>query len=544
MKLFGREFGTKADANPVSLQETGDVYQTTTGKDDGIFKSYIPNFLYKPPFGYPRKENIPLIRQLSRNPYIFSVVKTLADEVASTGWDIVLKEGKEMTPALEKMRDELRAFFNNPNANNESFSYLLRAAVKDILEVDAGLWIKVFNKKGEFKQLFARDGGTFLKNPDIYGYMGERAEFVAPLSVNYTEGHIDPASPDWQTNLEHYSMTYKDIAAYYQYGWTAASLPVPFGRREVVYMMNNPQTSSVYGISPVQILADVILTLIYGSYYNLDFYQNNNMPEGIISVIDGNQESITAFRERMDKVVKKVDEGTGFLRKVGFRIPITNKKAEFTPFQLTPQVMEILPQQEWFTKIVWMCFGVTADEMGFTENSNRATADSQIAVSKRKAVKPLLQLIKYNIDKSILPEWGEEVFDNLEFQWEKYDIEEETKKYELYEKQINMGVMTPEMIADEEGIDYERIKAHKDEQHERDVEKASAQANRFQQNIGQDKKENSNDKEEPTTLQEEMKAEAYENDLEEELVKQIKKRSKQLTDAIGREQNPELDKIR
>ena len=31
--------------------------------NSGIFKTYIPNFLYKPPYGYPRPETLPLVRQ-------------------------------------------------------------------------------------------------------------------------------------------------------------------------------------------------------------------------------------------------------------------------------------------------------------------------------------------------------------------------------------------------------------------------------------------------------------------------------------------------
>ena len=359
MRIFGIEVGKKA-ASPTS-SPVGDVgtHQTT-----GIHKAYIPEFLYKPPFGYPRKENLPLIRQLSKNPYIYSVVKTLSDEAASTKFDIVYKDDVEKSDVMDKMRIELLEFFDNPNGNKESFQSILRAVVRDIAELDSGIMVKVYDKAQNFVEIYARDGASFLKNPDMYGYMGNRIDFVAPMNINYL---VTPESPDYSATLNQYSMWYKETAAYFQYGFTAAAIPVPFGKKEVIFFMQNPRSDSVYGRSPIQILADVITTLVYGSNYNLDFYMNNNMPEGIIQVMGADQDQLTAFRERFDATFKKTDENTGFDRKIAFRYPIVNQEAKFTHFQLDPRMMQIIEQQEWFTKLVWACFGITADEMGFTK---------------------------------------------------------------------------------------------------------------------------------------------------------------------------------
>lgn len=457
------EFGKKAE--PTSSGSVGDV--SVNMNDTGLLKAYIPEFLYKPPFGYPRKENIPLIRQLAKNPYVFSVIKTLADEAASTDWDVVYKEEAEPSEALDKIIKEIKYFFDNPNNNKESFQQILRTVVKDIAEIDSGIIIKAFNQAGQFTQIFARDGGSFLKNPDIYGYIGDREEIIEPISVNFA---VTPESPDWTARLHQYGLAYSQSAAYFQYGTTAVSLPVPFGRREVIYMMQNPRSDNIYGISAIQILADIITTLVFGSHYNLDFYMNNNMPEGVIQVLGADQDQITAFRQRFDAQFRKKDETTGFMRKTGFKFPIINQEAKFTPFQLDPQVMQIIEQQSWFTKIVWACFGVTADEMGFTENSNKAVSQTQTAVFKRKAVRPMLNLIKYHIDKEIIAEWGQEAFENLEFKWNDYDLEEDIKKHQLYESQIRMGIKTAEMIAEEEGIDVEQLKAGKEEERQRRME--------------------------------------------------------------------------
>ena len=81
---------TESDKNAIPSQE-GERSMIAYGnktQDTSIFKAYIPQFLYKPPYGYPRKVNTVYLKSLAKNPYIFSVIKTLCDEVVSKKWEI------------------------------------------------------------------------------------------------------------------------------------------------------------------------------------------------------------------------------------------------------------------------------------------------------------------------------------------------------------------------------------------------------------------------------------------------------------------------
>ena len=511
--------GTKAE--PTTAQEQGDMGNVI---NQGIHKAYIPEFLYKPPFGYPRKENLPLLRELSKNPYIYSVVKTLTDEAASTPYDIVYKEEVEQTPELDELRKRILNFFDNPNGNKESFQQIIRAVVRDIAELDSGVIVKAYNKKQEMVEIYARDGGSFLKNPDIYGYMGNRIDYVEPfINTNTT-----PSSPDWNTVFNSYSLSYKETAAYFQYGMTGLALPVPFGRKEIVYIMQNPRSDSVYGRSPIQILADIIQTLVYGSNYNLDFYMNNNMPEGIITLLGADAKSIKAFRERFEATFREKDENTGTLRKKFFKYPVVNQQAEFKTFQIDPKAMEIISQQEWFTKLVWACFGITADEMGFTQDSNKAVSQTQQSVYKRKAVRPMLEVLKYHIDKEIISEWGLLAFESFEWKWDDYDLEEDIKRHSLYKMQLDMGLKTPEMIAQDEGIDFEKVSDYNEEQENKEIDKM-----KLQQSFAFQEDNNNN-----------LKAEKYENELEKGLVTGLKERAKDIEKAFDLYEKGPLKNIR
>lgn len=430
--------------------------------DQGIFKALIPEFLYKPPFGFPRGVDIPLLRSLAKNGYVFSVVQTITDLVSQHDWEICTKEGFEVS---DEDKEKVRNFFNNPNSNRESFKQILKMVTTDILELDAGVIVKVFNLKQDLVEIYSRDGGTFLKNTDIYGTIRDKAEIIFP-DPRRTE-RLSPTC-DNVNEVAAFGSSIESAcqAAWFQFGWTHGSVPIPFGQREIVYFMRNPRSDEVYGRAALQVLGEILFVLIYGSAFYLDFYLNNNMPEGVITLEGADKAEMKAFADRFSTRFRRKDN-FGNDRKQFFKYPIHDGKAEFVHFTVSPEEMGVIEQQKWFIKIFWSCFGITPSEMGETENSNNATEIGQNVVVKRKVVKPLLELLEYKINTEIIPEFE---IDGIEFKFKQFDIEEELKKADLFQKQISMGIKTPEMIAEEEGIDVEKLKKQKDEAFERKKE--------------------------------------------------------------------------
>jgi phage portal protein BeeE len=465
---------------PQNFGDGTDMY-LQTARLDSILKSVTPLYLYRPPFGYPRNVNVPALRALAKNAYIFSIIKTLTDQAATTKWDIKPREDNEdhgIVP-LEEVRDEIKHFLNNPNANDESFAYLIRAAITDVYEVGNAVWIKVFNKEGRLVQLFARDAGSFLKNPDIYGTFTYRSEFVPPVEDDYqavnsymqdklettATGEIQSVQniPNYELLKQRYAFRYSAKAAYFQYGYSFSAFPIPFGTREVMYMEINPRTDQIYARSAIEVLSDIILTLIYGSKYNLDFYLNNNMPEGILSIEGAKPEDVQKMLQRMSYSIREQPDVFGIRRKMGYKIAVSPNPTSFTAFQIPPADMQILEQQRWFQKIAMGCFGVNENEMGITEDSNKAVAGEQSKVFIRKALKPVLDLIAYHINTQIITEFPNS--QGWEFKWDDYDLDEDIKRHALFESQVRMGIKTPEMVAKEEGIDVDELTKYKDEAH-------------------------------------------------------------------------------
>lgn len=454
---------------PVNVRNNNPSFATSQLEQD-VFKAFIPWFIYKPPYGFPRETNPLILRQFAKNAYIFSVIKTLQDLISSHKFDIQLKEEYIEQGHKEdiEVKKQILKFFNDPNGNDESFEHLIRCWVKDVCEVGNFVGVKVFNKQGQFSQLFARDASTFLKNPDVYGYMGNRDDFVKPVTQYVSTEGLSPAQgqSNLQDNIDkmgkaNFDKLYKDSAAYFQYGWTAGARPVPFGKREIVWGGLTPRTDSIYEQSPIEILYNQILTLVYGAEYNLDFYLNNNLPTGILTLQGASPDQAKTMRSQMETQFMTNDE-FGNYKKKHFKIPISGYEAKFTQLQMSSKEMEVIEQQKWFTRLVWGVFGVTSDDMGIIEDSNKAISENQSNVTKRKAIKPFLRMFEYIINIQIMPEFNHPEY---EFKFEDYDLEEDRKKHELWQMQINMGIRTPEDIATQElGISKEDFDKTRQEQ--------------------------------------------------------------------------------
>jgi len=479
-------FDDKKDSNPVQVQaDEGDIIPDYINNDSGdIMKAYIPWFLYKPPFGYPRTVNQLQLRQFASNPYIFSVIKTIQDIVAIAEWDIVVKEQyiKEGEEVDEEARSGIKHFFDHPNGNPfETFGTLRRSWIKDLCEIGTFIGVKVFDVEGNFKQVLSRDAGTFLLNTDIYGTIQDRADFIVKPEQDFITTGLessynnvnepsklqqlnDKVREDTKGSSYHYM--YSEQAAYFQYGWTAGARPVPFGKREIIWGQMNQRSNNIYAQSPIEVLWNTILTLVYGGEYNLDFYLNNNLPNGILTMKGVGPDKAKALRSQLSNQIMELDEYSN-VKKKHFKVPITGTPLEFTQMQMTSKDMEVIAQQDWFSRILWMCFGVNANELGFIKDVNRSNGETQERAIIRKVVKPYLQNMADAINGQIMPEFGHPEF---EFVFTDYDIDDEIKKRTLQEQEIRMGVKTSEMVAEELQIDMDKLKQSLEEERANDPE--------------------------------------------------------------------------
>lgn len=413
---------------------------------EGLPKAYIPKFIYKPPFGYPRFVDLPMIRRLAAMPFVEMCISTIVDETSSVPWDIVVKEGIDITPEHEKQIEHVKSFYDNPNTNKESFDEIRRKYIRDILEVDAGVLIKMFNMKEEMVEIMARDGATFTKNPDIFGRIVDRDDVIIDSNIAMS-GNKEARlmEPGWITAADA-----REKAAYFQYGWISGARPVPFGKKEIVWFERNPRTDSIYGRSPIEVLAQSIQTLIYAIEHNLEYFSDNSIPKGIIGLEGADADAIKAFKDQWTEQ-QRTKDSAGNWKKKFHHVPIVGKSPVFTRLQFTNAELELIESQKWWAKMVWACFGVTATELGYTEDAKGlANQIVQSNIFRKRAINPILRLEEYKHNHEIISEFE---YPDIEFKFLMFDVEEETKKAGLYKIQLDAGYKSINEIRQEEGMD-------------------------------------------------------------------------------------------
>lgn len=308
---------------------------------------------------------------------------------------------------------------------------------------------------------------TFTKNVDIFGTFANKADIIP---ADFSQSFSNPKLWTNDGNVrEEYASNLHAIAekaAYFQYGWITGARPMPFGTREVIYIMRNPRPDSIYGRSAVEICIDVVQMLVYGIDNNLEYFTDNNIPKGFFQMTGANNEDIRQFSEKWRESLRGKNE-VGDYRKRFYHMPIMNQEGDFKRVSFSNAELELISQQQWFSKVLWSCFGVTPSELGFTESSNRATEIVQSKVFRRKALRPILNLIEFHINTEIMPEFETGVYINankpdeqllkgindVKFQFNMYDLTEDLEKHKLYQMQLRNGLKTPNEIREELGLE-------------------------------------------------------------------------------------------
>ena len=420
---------------------------------EGQPKAYIPNFFYKPPFGYPRYKDLEYYRKMAASVYVDMVETAIIDEVCSFEWGIVA-EDRDGNAVMGKEKDVERVedFFENPNTNpGESWNMVTRMMLPDLLEINSGILVKTFNAFGEMVEIVARNGSAFTKNPDVYGMYTNRADII--LMKNIMDDQEGPYQAENGFPLLNGYLTSdeaKSEAAYFQYGFNTGARPVPFGKREIIWVEKKVRTDDIYGRSAMEVLVKTVQTLIYAVEHNLEYFSDNSIPPGVLGLDGMKTDDMKAFAQQWTESQRKADE-LGNWKKVFHKLAMVNKMPKFERMGFTNAELELIESQKWWSKLVWAAFGMTATELGFTEDAKGgANQIVQTSAVRRKIIYPILHLLEYYFNTQIIPEFG---VTGVRFKYKIQDIDEETKKWGLYKLQTEAGLKSINEVRNSEGLD-------------------------------------------------------------------------------------------
>jgi hypothetical protein len=453
--------------SPSGIESSSFAALTPIYSDSGM-RALMPEWYFQAPYGQPRRIDIQEIRALAQSPWVHVCHKTIIDDFAATPWDVVPKDPKAFDPTHI---DILKKFCETPNTNRETMPDLMRQWGKDILSVDAGVLVKVFDEQSyladadeNYKVSTAK--ATFVKNvnkegfilpgSDNVGHMTRSAVIDISKEIVGNDGAVEkgfkPLKPQGSRNMiEVYCRDGSTFLAdgdyvgfvhrWFQYSFKLPRrAPAVFDRDEISYCKLSPSSYSFYGWSPIQSLEDIIRTLKEAVLYTLTGLTEKGVPDGIISVLDISKVELERLKDYWEKDVKGKQHKFGVL----------GRDAKFTNLTVTARDMEMLSTQQWFVRLVMAMHNIDIPVLSLKGEAPKAGSLAILKRERAKAVLPLLQLWEQKWNGEVLSEFG---FEDVEFKFQTYDLDEDKLKRDMDIADVNANILTINEVRTERGLD-------------------------------------------------------------------------------------------
>lgn len=265
------------------------------------------------------------------------------DDLRSLDWSIVAADGvtTDVTDAVNAAKKWLR----KPDGTH-SFRSWLAMYVEDVLRYDAGVLHKRRNRAGRVIGLDVVSGRTIA--PVIDGY-GRRPTGDAPAYVQYANG------VPWQ--------------------W--------FRAQDLVYEPYRPQADSPYGFAPLEAVLINANTDVRFQMHFLSYFTEGTVPEGFADAPEdiSSPSQLQEWQEYWDALLLGDESAKHQIKWVPHGTTFTwPKHKEFDPeFPL------------YLMRKTCAAYHVTPNDLGFTEDVNRATGETQVEVQFRIGTLPLAQ---------------------------------------------------------------------------------------------------------------------------------------------------------
>ena len=364
------------------------------------------------------KVGFPHLRMLADGNYLIrALIDRIKARVTTKGWHFRLKPlpGEYLAHTKDRSNQDYRVayltrFFESPDSEHD-FSEWLSMLLEDKLVIDAATLEVQRTRGGGIVNLLPIDGATINILVDVNGrrprapMLAYRQIIKGLPAVSMVDGI--PDSPD---------------------------------HAQVLYMPSHVRTHRLYGLSPVEETASIIMTMIYKTAFHQDFYSDSDIP---LSYMQMPENMSTPEMIRLVREMESAMAGSLQQRMRIYPVPFGSeikllKVEEFNGLL-----------EEWCARIFCYVLGETATP--FIKQNNRATAQQADDTREESGEAPLLAWIKGRIDRMVQ---RHDVFNapDIEFVW---DEEAETNPLiQAQVDQINVAIhtRTPNELRQRDGL--------------------------------------------------------------------------------------------
>jgi phage portal protein BeeE len=321
-------------------------------------------------------------RMWSLTPWVRAAIKIRREQIASADWDIVQYDRDG--PKNVRLAKRIRNLIDSPNARNDSFHSFAQELLEDILVLDAGACEKVRYPDGELGQLWPTPG-----------------EFIA----------VDPTWDGSDEGKARYAYIPDGVIRH------------RFRNTDLMYMMDNPRTISVLGISPIEVLKTIIDSELANQHYNRRQVLGA-APDGVLNIGE------TAMPEDVQKAKNewnaRVAEGGAVQIIGGYKSP------SWMPFRTSNRDMQFREWEDLLLRCIAVVYGLSPMDLGITFDVNRSTAEAQNQNTEDRGLRPLLDLFQRYLTRNIV--WDESFGgrdNNLQFAFSALNLNETKQKADI-----------------------------------------------------------------------------------------------------------------
>jgi hypothetical protein len=409
--FFDKLVANRVDkAVELELQKQADIAKKN---DDILFTSLTGPYGYKAEKPLekpnPRGVNWTTLRAFAQfYPIARACVNYRKSQITQLDWDVVLKEEKkdptesgtegEQTQEEDTRITELKKFLKYPTGSRSiTFRHFINQTLEDVLVIDALALYKKMNRGGKVRGYLPVDGstiklkinkdGTFPEPPDIAYVQEIKGRVVAELTTD-----------------------------------------------EMIYRILNPRTTTPYGLSALETLIITISTALKLQSHNLAYLSEGNVPEGLVELpkdVASSPEQIKKWQTTWDSMLAGDARALSRMRFLpeGMKYTATKKQSD----------MAFERFERWLLQSTCTVFGVQPQDIGFTYETNRATAEVQWEVGKERGLFPLALYLKEVFDEIIQMDFGHE---DLEFVWTNINPTNKKDEADVFKALVDTGAVS------------------------------------------------------------------------------------------------------
>lgn len=402
--------------------------ETDTARNDAISRARS--------FAFERRKRLPylLSKGLQKPGSIsFDVLRRAATAVHIVRICInVLKEKVTKTPwaiqpidPLKKVDEEqvkrLEEFFKHPNQNNETFRTFLDKILEDLLVLDAVTIEKTRYPDGMIAELHYVDAATIRPVFDDHG----NQDVIVPVTAE-----------DGKT--ENVPVSYVQVFDSNPYGGRESGTVVAlWPKKDFLYFNMHPQGSMAYfgyGLSPIEGVLGVVANVLNADNYNGAYFEEGAFPPMIVHL-----KGSMGKRELESLRTYLYNELEGKY----YRPAILSGEGEMGVHDLkgiTQRDMQFMDYMQFMATLLAAAYGLSKQDIGLTDDLNRATSEVQKDLSQAKGYGSILHLLEEVFNQEIV--WKDFGFTDLQFKWVATDTTDPEVASRIYKTYADSGLMT------------------------------------------------------------------------------------------------------